>query len=202
MGDADAAPEATMLDRVKSLLARDEPLLENDVALLHAKAQEFAIPEGAASLGTTDSEALVEFNRWLKTVKREDMPPLDYRIIEKGLFGVYEMGLLDKGALSLSHHIRDTEPEARTAVLMHELYHYWDKKVARNHYENVSYGKIGDGFEAQHEYNAYLLTALYWQQFAPAGAKSALARSLGRLPTDSAEVQKVVDAMESQRNRR
>jgi len=202
VGDEQAAPEATYLDRIKSFLMSDGATLAEDVSVLRRNASALTIPETAVSLGTTNPGALPEFVAWLRTVKRDDMPPLDYGIIDAGLFGNYQMATLSKGDVTPSHHIREAEPEARSAVLMHELYHYWDKKVAHNHYENVSYGKIGEGTEPQHEYNAYQLTAIYWKQFKPKDARSPLARALDRLPVDPKEVQAAVDAIESQRKRR
>jgi len=81
----------------------------------------------------------------------------------------------------------------RSAVLFHEMYHYWDNKVARLSYANVSYGYIDPAHMPEHEYDAYYMTALYWQTAKKDGADDALARCLDRYPTDPDQVRASVD---------
>jgi hypothetical protein len=45
----------------------------------------------------------------------------------------------------------------------------------------------------EHEYDAYYMTALYWQKIKSGDSKDALARCLDRYPTDPNEVRATVD---------
>jgi hypothetical protein len=103
-------------------------------------------------------------------------------------------GLVSKGDIKVNHFIRNEPAHARATVVVHELYHYWDKKIARNAYPNVSYGMIGAGTQHIHEYDAYLATSIYWEMVKKEGDASPLAKLLDGIPTDPGAVRELVDS--------
>lgn len=159
--------------------------VQEDIRTVRAAAGELQLPPEAAT-GLASSQApLGDFVNWVKNAKDSDLPSIEYGILKQGEIGRYKRALLGgKGSITLNIAIRNAEPKARAAVLFHELFHYWDKEVARLAYGNVSYGYIDKNHLPEHEYDAYYLTAMMWQQAKPAGAASPLAQFLEGLPQD------------------
>ncbi|MBI3298424.1 MAG: hypothetical protein HYZ75_09695 [Elusimicrobia bacterium] len=193
MGDSLLAPAPTLLGRAASLAYRSGPVVAQDLAAMRAGLEDFSLPASQAE-GLASSQApLGEFVSWAKTVKDGALPSISYGILSEGEVGRYSPGLLGPGSITLNHYIRDLPAAERSAVLFHELYHYWDNKVARLHYANVSYGFIDPAHMAEHEYDAYYMTAQYWRQTKPEGASSRLAQFLDKLPADPTAVRAMVD---------
>lgn len=190
LGSATWPPAPSKLDDAISF-AKSDP--KDDLSNIRRSLGE-AVP--AQVQGNTDSnpDAVNQFFQWLRTAKEGDIPAINYTTLPKGEVGHYELGLLGKGDIKVNHFIRNEPAHARATVVVHELYHYWDKKIARNAYPNVSYGVIGAGTQHIHEYDAYLATALYWEMVKKEGDASPLAKMLDGIPTDPAEVRGVVDS--------
>jgi hypothetical protein len=180
------------MDRAASLAAKDAPTIAQDWAAISAALQDAELPSVAAT-NEMNPDAIRQFFAWLRTVTPANLPTIDYAILDKGLVGRYELGALSKGTITLNHFIRDQPAHARASVLVHELYHYWDKKVAKNYYPNVSYGRIGEGTQHIHEYDAYIATAQFWQMVKREGETSPLARLLDRIPVETDKVRELVD---------
>lgn len=196
------APPATLWDRFIAFITPDDRLIEADLSLLRTKASDFTLPSETSSLATTTPEVPRQFVQWLKSMKPEDLPPIEYGIVSPGDYAEYRKGL-GRGKIVMSHSIRDYEPEARSTALMHELFHYWDMKVAKNSYQTETYGYTSPENEGDREYDPYLLTAHFWQHVRPQGAASPMAKSFDRLPLDGEEVRRKVDSMiERKRSRR
>lgn len=193
LGSATWPPAPGVLDRASSLAAFDGKKIKEDLETIHASLKD-AVP--AKVQGNTDSnpDAVNQFFQWLRTASESDMPTIDYTTLPKGEVGHYELGLLSKGDIKVNHFIRDEPAHARATVVVHELYHYWDKKVARNAYPNVSYGMIAAGTQHIHEYDAYLATSVYWEMVKKEGDASPLAKMLDGIPTDPSAVRELVDS--------
>jgi len=193
LADDTLAPGPSLWARGSSMWYSDEATVMQDVATIRAGLQDVELPKVAA-INEGASGAIQDFFLWLRNVKVEDMPSVDYANLPKGVIGTYDMGWgLGKGSITINHAVRFEPPRARSAVLVHELYHYWDKRVAKNYYPNVSYGKIGAGTERNHEYDAYMAGALYWNLVKQEGDSGALARFMDRLPTEADQVRQVVN---------
>lgn len=192
-GEAEA-PQATLWDRFVALITPDDRLIEADLSLLRSKARDFSLPPETLSLATTSPEVPRQFVQWLKTMRLEDLPPIEYGIVSPGDFAEYKKGL-GRGRIVMSHFIRDSEPEARSTALMHELFHYWDMKIARNSYQTETYGFTSPENEGDREYDPYLLTAHFWKHIRPRDAASSMAKSLDRLPLEAEDVRRKVDSM-------
>lgn len=193
LGSATWPPEPGVLDKAASYTKSDAKIIAEDFRTIRSSLQD-AVPTKVQ--GNTDSnpDAVNQFFQWLRTAKESDMPAINYTTLPKGEVGHYELGLLGKGDIKVNHFVRDEPARARATVVVHELYHYWDKKIARNAYPNVSYGMIGAGTHHIHEYDAYLATSLYWEMVKNEGDASPLAKMLDGIPTDPAEVRGVVDS--------
>lgn len=195
LGDSSVAPAPTLLARARSLVTPSAKTVAEDLKTLKAKLADFELPPGAAGLASSDAP-LAEFVQWAKTAPASSLPEITYGILKEGEVGDYAVGKLGgPGTITLNHYIRDKPADERSAVLFHELYHYWDNKVARLHYANVSYGYIDPAHAPEHEYDAYYMTALYWQKIKGANSSSALARCLDRYPTEPERVRAVVDGI-------
>ena len=192
LGSVEVAPAPGALDRAASLASRDAPTVAADLKQIHDSLQNAELPT-AQALNDNNPDAIRQFFVWLRTAKEDDMPAIDYTILPKGEVGHYELGLLSKGDIKVNHFVRNAPANARASVVVHELYHYWDKKVARNYYPNVSYGVIDPANKHIHEYDAYLATSLYWQMVKKEGDSSPLARLLDRIPTDQGQVRELVN---------
>lgn len=188
----EVAPQASVLDKAASLVARDGQTIAEDLRTISSSLAEAELPS-ARAINEGNPDAIRQFFVWLKSVQPGNLPVIDYGILDKGLVGRYELGLMSKGTITLNHFIRDAPARARATVLVHELYHYWDKKIAKNYYPNVSYGRIGEGTQHIHEYDAYLATSLYWRMVKQEGETSPLARMLDRVPVEANEIQALVD---------
>lgn len=197
LGSVDVAPEPGAMDRAASLYRSDAPTIKEDLATISASLKDAELPTTTA-INEGNPSAIAEFFVWLRSAKESDMPSIDYTILPKGEVGSYALGALSKGDIKLNHFIRDEPAHARASVLVHELYHYWDKKVAKNYYANVSYGKIDPATKHTHEYDAYLATSLYWQMVKKEGSGSALTRLLDRIPTDPGQVRELVNGAVAQ----
>ena len=192
MGDAAIAPAPTLVSRAAALTYRSAPLVAQDLAAMRRGLENFQLPPNAAGLASSDAP-LGEFVAWAKTAKGDQLPSISYGTLSEGELGRYSPGMLSGGSITLNHSIHDMPADDRAAVLFHELYHYWDNKVARLHYANVSYGFIDPSHMPEHEYDAYYMTALYRQATRGEGGSSRLAQFLDKLPSDPAEVRALVD---------
>lgn len=192
MASEEVAPAPGVLDRAGSAITRSGPLVAKDLATIRAKLAAGEAPNVQA-INEGNPSAVAEFYAWMKNVKDSDLPSISYGILDKGEIGRYDRGLLGKGSITINYFVRDAEPEARAAVTFHELYHYWDNEVAKNYYSNVSYGKIDPAHMHEHEYDAYLVTGLFWGQAKPDGASSKLSKYLDALPADRDAVRAMVD---------
>jgi len=195
LGSVEVAPAPGLMDRSSSLATSDAPTIAADLKQIRDSLKDAELP---AIQGLTDSNpaAIKEFFEWLRSAKESDMPAIDYTILPKGEVGSYAPGIgVSKGNIKVNHFIRNEPAHARASVVVHELYHYWDKRIARNLYPNVSYGYIDPASKHIHEYDAYLATSLYWQMVKKEGDSSALARLLDRIPTDPGQVQEMVDGV-------
>jgi hypothetical protein len=192
LASEEVAPEPGPLDRAASFAAKDAPVVAEDLRTIAAALAEADLP-AADAINPGNLDAMRSFFAWLKGVRASDLPSIDYAVLEKGLVGRYALATLGKGDVTLNHFIRGEPAKARAAVLVHELYHYWDKKVAKNYYANVSYGHISGGTQHTHEYDAYLATALFWRMVREDGSSSPLARLLDRVPVEPDAVRKLVD---------
>ncbi|UPT73041.1 MAG: hypothetical protein M0D55_14195 [Elusimicrobiota bacterium] len=172
----------------------DDKLIEEDVSLMRRKALTFDLPPDIKSLATTNPEVPRQFAAWLKTARPEDLPPIEYGIVDPGDFAEFHRGI-GRGKIVMSHLIRDAEPEARATALMHEVFHFWDMKIAKNPYQTESYGHTSAENRADREYDPYLVTAHFWQHIRPEKRISPLSSSLDRLPTEGDEVRRKVDAL-------
>lgn len=193
LGGVDVAPAPGVLDRASSLATKDGPTVAADLKQIRDSLKDAELPDVK---GNTDSnpEAIKEFFVWLRAAGESDMPAIDYTILSQGEVGTYSPGLgVSKGSISVNHFIRNEPARQRASVIVHELYHYWDKKVARNMYPNVSYGYIDPASKHIHEYDAYLATALYWRMVKEEGDASPLAKLLDRIPDDPGQVRDMVD---------
>lgn len=193
MGDSAIAPAPTLWARAASAASRSGPVVAQDLATLRAHLDSFQLPPNASGLASSDAP-LASFVAWARTAKPDQLPSVSYGILSEGELGRYSPGMLGgPGSITLNHYIKDMPADERSVVLFHELYHYWDNKVERLHYANVSYGYIDPAHMPEHEYDAYYMTALYWQQAKKEGASSRLAQFLDKLPSDPAEVRAMVD---------
>ncbi|MEQ1918495.1 MAG: hypothetical protein ABL955_04795 [Elusimicrobiota bacterium] len=194
LGSADVAPKSSLMDDAKSLATNDAPTVAADLKQIRGSLQE-AVPASVQGLTDSNTNAVNEFFQWLRAANASDMPTIDYTTLPKGEVGRYTPGLgLSKGTIKVNHFIRNAPDDARASVVVHELYHYWDNKVARTYYPNVGYGgKIDPSSMPIHEYDAYLATALYWEMVKKEGASSPLAKMLDRIPTEPKQVQELVD---------
>lgn len=196
------APQATLWDRFVAFITPDDRLIAADLSMLRIKARDFELPPETSSLATTNPEVPRQFVQWLKSIKPEELPPIEYGIVSPGDYAEYRKGL-GRGKIVMSHFIRDFEPEARSTALMHELFHYWDMKVAKNSYQTETYGFTSPENEGDREYDPYLLTAHFWRHVRPQDASSPMAKSFDRLPLDAEEVRRKVDSMiERKRSRK
>ena len=192
MGDAIVAPPPTLMMRYNALFS-DKATVAEDVSTVRAKASSLQLPaDGHTGLASSQA-SLDEFVSWVKSVPNGDLPNISYGVLNEGEIGRYERNVVRKSAITINISVKDAEPQARAAVLFHELYHYWDVEVAKNNYSNVSYGFIDPAHMPEHELDAYYMTALMWSQSKPDGASSPLAQFLGRLPTDRDQVQTMVE---------
>lgn len=194
LGSLEVAPAAGAGDKAASMWYSDSGTIAQDQATIRANLKDATLPTVSA-INEGNTGAIQEFFRWLQSAKPDDMPTIDYAILPAGEVGTYQLGLLGKGSITLNHFIRNAEPRARSAVLVHELYHYWDKKIAKNYYANVSYGVIGEGTKHTHEYDAYLATSQYWAMVKRDGDNSPLAKLLERIPTDPGGVVQLVNGI-------
>jgi hypothetical protein len=193
LADDTLAPGPSLWSRGSSMWYSDEATIMQDVAAIRAGLKDVELPKVSA-INEGAPGAIQEFFVWLRNMKTEDMPTVDYANLPKGVIGAYDMGWgLGKGTITINHSVRFEPARARSAVLVHELYHYWDKRVARNYYANVSYGKIAEGTMKNHEYDAYMAGALYWNLVKQEGDSGPLARFMDRLPTDPDQVKQVVN---------
>lgn len=194
MGSLNAAPAPTVAMRAESLWAWGaKDTVKQDLATVRAGASGFDLPPEAQT-GLASSQApLGSFVQWVANVKDSDLPTIEYGILKPGEIGRYERNVFSKSKITLNISIRDAEPQARAAVLFHELYHYWDNEVERLDYGNVAYGYIDPAHRPEHEYDAYYMTALYWKQKKPEGSSSALSRFLDELPSERDQVTSFVE---------
>lgn len=192
LGSAEVAREPGLLDRAASAAKSDAPTIAEDLSQIRGSLKD-AVPASVQGLTESNPNAVNEFFQWLRTAKESDMPAIDYTILPKGEVGHYELGLLSKGDIKVNHFIRNEPAHARATVVVHELYHYWDKKVARTSYPNVSYGYIDPASKHIHEYDAYLATSLYWEMVKKEGDASPLARMLDRIPSEPGQVREMVN---------
>jgi hypothetical protein len=200
LDDETAAPEPTSVDRVMALLAPTKDTVVEDLKTLRSRIGGFEVPDETRSLGSSNLEAPRSFLAWIKNVSDKDLPAVSYGILPAGQIATYKPGFLgSRGKIVMNYHVRGAEPSARSAVLLHELYHYWDFEIEKNPYPNISYGHHSKEGIARREYDAYRLTALYWAQVNSGDATSPLARSLTTLPSETDELQRRVDALVSRR---
>jgi hypothetical protein len=193
MGDSAVAPAPTMRMRYDALFS-DKATVTQDLRTVRSKAGALELPaDGHTGLASSQAN-LDDFVSWVKSVPDGELPNIGYGTLNAGEIGRYERNVLRKSAITLNISIKDAEPAARGAVLFHELYHYWDVEVAKNHYGNVSYGYIDPAHIPEHELDAYYMTAVMWSQTKPDGASSALAQFLNKLPTDRGQVQTMVES--------
>jgi hypothetical protein len=193
LGDATVAPPATIAMRYNALFS-DKAAVAQDLSTVRAKAETLQLPaDGHTGLASSQA-SLDEFVSWVKSAPAGELPNISYGVLNAGEIGRYQRNIVRKSAITINISVKDAEPQARAAVLFHELYHYWDVEVAKNHYGNVSYGFIDPAHMPEHELDAYYMTALMWSQNKPDGAKSPLAQFLGRLPTDRDQVQAMVES--------
>lgn len=194
LASAEVAPAPGVLDRAGSLLMRDGPVVRQDLAALRRMVGGMQLPPGVSALNDGNPSAITEFFAWVKSAPDSELPSIGYGILSKGEIGRYQMSALGKGSITLNFFIRNARPEERAAVLAHELYHYWDKKVARNYYPNVSYGFIDPASKHLHEYDPYYVTSLVWQAGRPEGDSStAIGRFLDGLPKNRDSVRDAVN---------
>jgi hypothetical protein len=192
MGDVAVAPAPTWKMRYNALFS-DKATVSEDVRTVKAKAGSLELPaDGHTGLASSQA-SLDDFVNWVKTVPDSELPNIGYGTLNEGEIGRYERNMIRKSAITINISVKEAEPEARAAVLFHELYHYWDVEVAKNHYSNVSYGFIDPAHIPEHELDAYYMTAVIWQQSKPDGASSPLAQFLGKLPTERAGVEAMVE---------
>jgi len=200
LDDEAAAPEPSAVDRIMAFVSPSKNIVTEDLKTLQSRIGDFDIPAETISLGSENFEAPRQFVSWIKTVSSKDLPDISYGTLPAGKLASYKPGILGgKGKIVMNYYIRNAEPLARSAVLFHELYHYWDFEVAQNPYPNVSYGHHSKEGLARREYDPYYLTALYWAQVNPGDAGSPLAKSLCALPSNTDELQRRVDALVSRR---
>lgn len=195
LGDSEVAPAPTMFARAKSLATPSAATVAEDLRTLRAKLADFEIPQETVGLASSNAP-LASFVQWAKTAREADLPEITYGIVKEGEVADYSPGLaLSRGKITMNHYIRDMPPDERSAVLFHELYHHWDTKIERLNYSNVSYNFIDPAHMPEHEYDAYYMTALYWQKIRNGESKTALARCLDRYPTNPDEVRATVDGI-------
>lgn len=193
LGSATWPPAPGVLDKASSLAASDTKTIAEDLKSIRGSLRD-AVPAQVQGNTESNPDAVNQFFQWLRTAKESDMPTIDYTTLPKGEVGHYELGLVSKGDIKVNHFIRNEPAHARATVVVHELYHYWDKKVARNAYPNVSYGVIAAGTQHVHEYDAYLATSLYWEMVKKEGDASPLAKMLDGIPTDPGQVRELVNS--------
>lgn len=198
LGSVEVAKAPGILDRAASLKTSDAPTIAADLKQIRETLKDAELPSGTPvgdgeMIQGGNGSSIRGFFEWLRSAKESDMPSIDYTILPKGEIGSYALSSLGKGDIKVNHFIRSEPDRARATVVVHELFHYWDKKVAKNYYANVSYGKIADGTKHIHEYDAYLATSLYWQMVKQEGDASPLARVLDRIPTDPQQVREMVN---------
>lgn len=193
LDDEAAAPEATLPDRVKSFITPDQQLVEQDLKKMRELLAGFELPDGIASLGSTNPDAPKGFVPWLRSVPDSELAPIAYGIIDAGLLGEYSPSAFGRGTITLNHFIRGAEKESRATVLLHEVYHYWDWKVAGNPYPKAPYGLHHPEAIARREYDAYYVAMFFWKHARPADAASPTARALDRIPSDTEVLMRQVD---------
>lgn len=193
LGDSEVAPAPTMYERARSLVTPSAATVAQDFKTLQAKLADFEMPPDAVGLASSNAP-LASFVQWVKTVPASELPEITYGIVKEGEVADYSPGLaLSRGKITMNHYIRDMPPDERSAVLFHELYHHWDMKVEVLKYENVAYNLIDPAHLPEHEYDAYYMTALYWQKIKSGDSKTALSRCLDRYPTNPDDVRSTVD---------
>jgi hypothetical protein len=193
LDDETAAPEATLKDRAISLISPSKQLVEQDIRRMRELLVGFELPNDIISLGSTNQEAPRQFVSWIKSVPDSDIAPIAYGILDAGLIGEYSPAVLSKGSITLNHFIRSAERESRATALLHEIYHYWDWKVANNPYPKVVYGFHSPEAIAIREYDAYHVAMYFWKHARPADANSPTARALDRIPSETGELMRQVD---------
>lgn len=193
LDDETAAPEATLKDRAIAFITPSKQLVESDLRKMRALLVGFELPPETLSLASVNQSAPLNFAPWLRSVPDSKLAPIAYGVIDAGLLGEFRPGI-GKGEITLNHFIRGSEPEVRATVLLHEIYHYWDKKVANNPY-NETYGYPTPQAMADREYDAFMVAQRFWKHARPSGATSAAARALDRIPEDTQELMRHVDAL-------
>lgn len=194
LDDETAAPEPTLKDRAVAFITPSKQLVDNDLRKMRALLVGFELPHEMISLASSNHGAPRQFISWIKSVPDSELAPVAYTIMKAGLLGEYDYSVLTKGEIRINHFIRDSEPEARATVLLHEIYHYWDKKVAQNPYEEA-YSFMTPAAKAQREYDAYKVAKKFWVHSRPADVTSHVARALDRIPDDDAELIRRVDEL-------
>lgn len=193
LDDEAAAPEATLTDRAMSLITPDNQLVEQDLKKMRELLVGFELPHEISSLGSTNPDAPKQFVPWLRSVPDSELAPIAYGIIEAGLLGEYSPSAFGRGSITLNHFVRGAERESRATVLLHEIYHYWDWKVAGNPYPRAPYGLHHPEAIARREYDAYYVAMLFWKHARPADASSPTAKALNRIPSDTDVLMRHVD---------
>jgi len=184
LSNEDIAPEAGILDRIGSAFYSDDATVAEDLRSAKRIAAAMKLPNNYRGHNMLANSPPAAFLQWVQTVKEKDLPNIGYGILPKERIGQYEPGMLSNGDITINYFIRGAEPEARGAVTLHELYHFWDKKVAKNHYTNVSYGMVDPANMWRHEVDSTFLTALAAEQSLPEKCLSALCEALKKIPTD------------------
>lgn len=189
LGDNTVAPAPGIFDRIGSMFFNDENHIKEDFRLATELADKIKLPRGyAGHNGGIMSQPPAAFIAWMRSDSRK-LPNISYGILSEGTMGEYKPGFaLGKGTLTMNYMIKDAAPQERAVIMFHELYHHWDKKIANNHYANVSYGgMIGAGTQWNHEVDATLLAGLAAQETLE-DCFTALCNFLNGLPTTPQEV--------------
>lgn len=194
LDDETAAPEATLKDRAIAFITPSKQLVESDLRKMRALLVGFELPQDIISLASSNHGAPKQFISWIKSVPDSELAPMTYSIMTAGLLGEYDYSFLSKGEIRINYFIRNAEPETRATVLLHEIYHYWDMKIANNPYEE-SYSFMTPAAKAAREYDAYKVAKKFWSHSRPASASSPASRALDRIPDDDAELIRRVDEL-------
>lgn len=131
LGDATVAPPATIAMRYKALFS-DKAAVAQDLSTVRAKAETLQLPvDGHTGLASSEA-SLDDFVSWVKSAPAGELPNISYGVLDAGEIGRYQRNIVRKSAITINIAVKDAEPQARAAVLFHELYHYWDVEVAKN----------------------------------------------------------------------